>query len=386
MPLRGATAPNITVVGAGVVGLSTAVLLQAAGYHVTVIATHTPDHYDEHAALYASPKAGAHWRSVAHPDDAKYVEIDRITLKLFQKLAKISDTGVIPMPSFDIYMDEHAEPLPWFKNEVENFNMLAEDALYANTKWGFSYLAYTFNTPKYLAWMTRLFKRLGGKIAVKTLQHIDDAASPTTAAVINCTGLGARTLGGVEDTNVYPTRGQIVIVRAPHVKYTITRLGDDIFDYVIPREDGLVILGGTYQEGADSMQPDPATAKRILENAVAICPQLQLWPGQKLEVVAHRVGLRPTRKGGIRLEHEWRAPTTTTKRGGKEGKKTLVVHNYGHGGGGYQSSWGSAHHVLQIVHEQLAPAGKQSAAPAGVKSFDVAVRRILAVGNIKSKL
>lgn len=35
--------------------------------------------------------------------------------------------------------------------------------------------------------------------------------------VVNATGLGARSLIGVEDTAVYPARGQTVLVRAPEV-------------------------------------------------------------------------------------------------------------------------------------------------------------------------
>ena len=33
------------------------------------------------------------------------------------------------------------------------------------------------------------------------------------------------------------------------------------------------------------------------------------------------------------------------------GKTILVTHNYGHDGSGYQSSWGSAKHAIQLVEE-----------------------------------
>jgi D-amino-acid oxidase len=35
--------------------------------------------------------------------------------------------------------------------------------------------------------------------------------------VVNATGLGARTMIGVEDSAVYPARGQTVLVKAPEV-------------------------------------------------------------------------------------------------------------------------------------------------------------------------
>lgn len=50
-------------------------------------------------------------------------------------------------------------------------------------------------------------------------KHITEAASPAihpnkkVDLVVNCTGLGAARLGGVEDTSVVPARGQIVVVR-----------------------------------------------------------------------------------------------------------------------------------------------------------------------------
>lgn len=70
----------------------------------------------------------------------------------------------------------------------------------------------------------------------KNIQHV---------ALINCTGLGARFLGGVQDGALYPTRGQTVIVHAPHIKKTMTHVSSQGMTYVIPRSDGTVILGGT---------------------------------------------------------------------------------------------------------------------------------------------
>lgn len=70
--------------------------------------------------------------------------------------------------------------------------------------------------------------------------------------IINCTGIGAYDLAGVEDKDVYPTRGQTVLVRAPWVKRGITRTGKEgegIYTYIIPRKSGDVIIGGTAEVG-----------------------------------------------------------------------------------------------------------------------------------------
>ena len=41
--------------------------------------------------------------------------------------------------------------------------------------------------------------------------------------MVNATGLGAKGLIGVEDHNVYPARGQTILVRAPKVRTCIMR-------------------------------------------------------------------------------------------------------------------------------------------------------------------
>ena len=79
----------------------------------------------------------------------------------------------------------------------------------------------------------------GGVIARGSVQHINQIAEggphiftpgrtcrePADAIVV-CAGLGARTLGGVEDKDVYPVRGQIAILRAPWIKYGRTASHD----------------------------------------------------------------------------------------------------------------------------------------------------------------
>ena len=59
-------------------------------------------------------------------------------------------------------------------------------------------------------------------------------------ALVVCPGLGARTLGGVEDKDVYPVRGQVAIIRAPWIKSgrTVSHLEQGLWTYVIPRRSG----------------------------------------------------------------------------------------------------------------------------------------------------
>lgn len=55
-------------------------------------------------------------------------------------------------------------------------------------------------------------------------------------ALIVCAGLGARFLGGIEDQDIYPIRGQVLILRAPWVNFGMSCVTDEgVTTYVIPR-------------------------------------------------------------------------------------------------------------------------------------------------------
>lgn len=214
--------------------------------------------------------------------------------------------------------------------------------------------------------------------------------------IVNCTGIGALTLGGVADDLVHPIRGHVVKVRAPWVREGFTRqigaLGGaegGQRTYVIPRPDGDVILGGTREVGNWNPYPLEETRRDILQRAVEICPALiparklapslsgQEIPPQRLEALSNDpevirkqaggqsargghpleelitgeiVGFRPQRHGGIRLEVGQKV-----RLGEKGPSEMALLHNYGHGGAGWQSCWGCAEDVAKLAQEALQP-------------------------------
>jgi D-amino-acid oxidase len=182
------------------------------------------------------------------------------------------------------------------------------------------------------------------------LSHISEAesfhSSGRADVVVNCTGLMASKLGGVMDSNVYPGRGQIVLVRNEPGFMTTTSGTDDGGDeatYVMQRAvGGGTVLGGCLQHRSWESQPDPNLAQRIMQRSIELCPSLAPKTGKvsELSIIRHGVGLRPMRTGGPRVEKER-----------IEGK--WVVHNYGHAGYGYQSGWGSAWEAEKLVLEVL---------------------------------
>jgi D-amino-acid oxidase len=187
-------------------------------------------------------------------------------------------------------------------------------------------------------------------------KHISEASqlgfhpSGKVDLVVNCPGLMACTLGGVEDKTVVPARGQIVVVRnvsSKMIDISGTEDGGDEACYIMTRAaGGGTILGGSYQKGNWESQVDPNLAIRIMKRAVALCPELTGGKGiEHLDIIRHAVGLRPVREGGTRIEKERIGDV-------------WVVHNYGAGGAGYQSSYGCAQAAVDLVEDALGSSAK----------------------------
>ena len=191
----------------------------------------------------------------------------------------------------------------------------------------------------------------------------------TADVVVNCSGLGASKLAGVLDATVIPARGQIVHVRNEAGKMITVSGTDEAEDevmYLMQRAAGKstsassrsnrlirsmagggTVLGGSYQKGNWESQPDPNLATRIMKRCVELCPELTGGKGiEGLDIIRHWVGLRPLRSDGVRLEKE-------------EIDGVWVVHNYGHGGFGYQSSYGCAMAAVRLVEDAIARAGER---------------------------
>ncbi|KAJ3240575.1 hypothetical protein HDU78_002242 [Chytriomyces hyalinus] len=356
---------TVLVIGAGVQGLTSALLLLHQGVKsVTIVAEASPSDYQKRDPTYASPKAGANWQTYAGNTDYRLQEYDELTYKALWELSVLPECGIMRLPGFEFYNEKPAAlQHPWYARFVRNYGFATAADLPPGKQFGVKYDTFTMNVPKYLAWLTGRVKALGGKLVFgKRLEHWQDALSAVPGGkvdiVVNCTGLGALTLGGVEDKDCYPVRGQTILVRAPQVKRTIgtslalggTRAAGGKVEeemkvtYVIPREDGIVILGGTYQKHNGSMEINADSASDIMTRCIGICPELVV-NGKLPEIVEHSVGLRPARYGDCRLDSQYLKTSS--------GREVLFVNNYGHGGYGYQSSWGCAYTVAKMVRRAI---------------------------------
>jgi D-amino-acid oxidase len=232
---------------------------------------------------------------------------------------------------------------------------------------GFAFTSVCINPAIYLPWLVSQCLRAGVVFKRAIFKHISEAAdfdhqSQKAALVVNCTGLSASKLGGVEDKTVIPARGQIILVRNdPGAMFAIsgTDDADDEVSYIMARAaGGGTLLGGSYQKGNWESQFDPNLATRIMERCVALCPQLTGGKGiEHLDIIRHGVGLRPLRIGGARIEKEKIGGIWIVHNYGKQLEMPRLTHRLnvpiGHGGFGYQASYGCSQEVVKLVDDTL---------------------------------
>jgi len=191
---------------------------------------------------------------------------------------------------------------------------------------GFVMTVPLIDTTFYLDYLAQRFagadSEINSNVRFANLQDVDREFP----LIINCSGIGAKSL--VPDREMEPHRGQVAIVPKLDLPYAV--VSDDApLMYAIPRANDCV-FGGT-NELSDNRTPDPSATSRI----VAECSRVLNINEPK--VIAERVGLRPFRKCGVRVEAD------------RLCDDRRVIHNYGHGGAGFTVSWGCAANVLAFA-------------------------------------
>jgi D-amino-acid oxidase len=323
-------AVDIVVVGAGVVGLTSAISLAEAGLSTRVVAAEPP-------SRVTSAAAGAIWGPVRCGPDDRCREWARTGLEVLSGLADEASAGVHRLHGRAV--GRTIQTPPKWADLLSDPRLLAAAELPAGFSFGWSYTAPALNMPVYLEYLLSRYASLGGRVEYATVPSLASLDAPV---VVNCTGIGARSL--VPDESLVPVRGQIVVVENPGIsEFYIDHGAEGASDYVYAFPHGdVVVLGGTAEEGASDWAPRPEVSARIMRDCAAAFPALL-----GARVVTERVGLRPCRPE-VRLESE---PLP--------GGRTLW-HNYGHGGAGVTLSWGCAGELTDAV---LAGARLCAAAP-----------------------
>ncbi|SMQ20473.1 D-amino-acid:oxygen oxidoreductase [Streptomyces sp. Ag82_O1-12] len=307
---------EIVVVGGGVVGLTTALVLAERGASVRVW---TRDGVE----ATTSAVAGALWWPYRIEPVAAARAWALRSLEVYEDLAARAAPAGVRMAEGVLGETDLDEADGWLAGRVPGLRASTADE-YAGT--GVRARLPLIDMPAHLPWLRERFVAAGGVVETRTVSSFAEVDAPV---VVNCAGLAAREL--VPDPSVRPVRGQLVVVENPGIDtWLVTTDAAGEHAYLFPQPGGLV-LGGTSEEDAWSLEPDPATAEAIIRRCAALRPEIT-----GARVLGHRVGLRPTRPA-VRLERD-ALP---------DGR--LLVHNYGHGGAGVTVAWGCAEEAARLV-------------------------------------
>ncbi len=313
---------RVLVLGCGVSGLSCGIRLLEAGHAVELWARELPPHT-------TSDIAAAVWYPYRAFPQERVSAWSQRTFEVLCELADQPGTGVQRVTGLELFREP--TPDPWWRPCVSSFRHATAEELLPGYKDGFVFEAPVIEMPLYLPWLLARFQGLGGTVVRREVRSLDEALG-AAPVVVNCTGLGSRELLG--DDSLFPIRGEVLRVAPLPLERFLLDDAEEArgITYLIPRSRDC-ILGGTAEEGNESLVPDPAQAEAILARAVRLLPA-----GSSPRVLHHLVGLRPGRPS-VRLEVE---PYGTRR----------VIHNYGHGGAGVTLSWGCAEEVVGWVVRQ----------------------------------
>jgi D-amino-acid oxidase len=321
---------SVAVVGAGISGLTCGVVFAERGYRTEIFAKET-------GQQTTSGAAAAVWFPYDAEPAEKVIPWALRTFDVLAHLARVPATGVstIETRQFlrtgEIQIPDWAFPLgaQLLSSVATGLRPVQDRAQRGgySFKSGFSLRVPLTDTTIYLDYLTARFLKAGGETHANVhFEKLEDVDSKFDL-VINCAGIGAREL--LQDFDLEPHRGQVAIVpRIVGLSCAIV-CDDAPLMYAIPRTNDCV-FGGT-NEVSDNLAADPATTQRI----VAECSRVLNI--ERPRVLAERVGLRPFRRSGVRLERDQLRDGRT------------VIHNYGHGGAGFTLSWGCAREVLELA-------------------------------------
>jgi len=262
--------PRFAVLGAGVNGLSTALLLQRRYGNSATVTIYTKDLPPN----TTSNIAGALWgpTSVFEATTPKFTEQFRIACRISNRAFQLlvgTEYGVRWIETFELSNHELSlqSELPGGNDLYPQIETHRDPENYFGFPFVRQYSTMLIEPSIYLSALLRDFYIAGGRVVVKEFSNKQELARLREPVIFNCTGLGSRALFGDEELS--PVRGQLeILLPQPEIDYCYLSSG-----YMFPRRDGIV-LGGTWDHDDWSLTPDPEQATGILEAHMEIMKKL----------------------------------------------------------------------------------------------------------------
>ncbi|KAJ5825201.1 FAD dependent oxidoreductase superfamily [Penicillium riverlandense] len=357
------------VVGAGVLGLSSAIQLARQGHAVTVIARELPGDFD---IEYASPWAGAHFRPTPANNASERFE-QELMHETYEELKAMAESHPDSSVRFVRAVEYFDAASPAYSDETlvkqngyadwPDFRILDQSELPSDhdaIQLGVTYTGWVLNSPVYLTWLHRQAQELGVRFIRARLTALEEAvfihreneSAPRTnvRAVINASGRG------FHDPDSFPSRGQFILVSNPCNETISHHWADGSTTVIIPRPlGGGTVIGGTKESNNWSPSISNAATGTILARAAKLYAPLVSGASSNqdasgFDIKQVYIGRRPMRKGGLRLEKQILDFQDTAEDGLKSVSRSIpVVHCYGAGASGFKISWGVARRVARLV-------------------------------------
>lgn len=265
---------SVAVLGCGVIGLTTALLLRRRGMDVTIYADALPPHTTSNiAGAVWGPSSLYRRHAVDETFVARFVAAARVSQRAFQHYANDPRYGVYWLRQYDFslrtpegertpsVLDDlypglvrHTDPERWFgyPSVIENHVLMIDPDIYLRALMGD-------------------FENAGGHIVTARFEDTRDISRLSERVIVNCTGLGARDLFG--DDELRPMAGQLtMLLPQPELDYAYSAWEGGIL-YMFPRRSS-VVLGGTTDLDLADTHPSAAETARQLDGHARIARRL----------------------------------------------------------------------------------------------------------------
>ena len=273
----GAGDRRAAVVGAGIMGLTTARLLQDRGWSVTIYAASLPPHT-------TSNIAGGQWSPTSVFEEsrataafqAQFKQAARLSHHAFGNLVG-GGYGIRWIENYFLNARRSPPQDNYYLRELPDlFPSLAElsrDEHPFPSPFVYRYVTMLIEPGVFLRRTLSDVREAGGRIVVREFRDRGEVLALDEPVIFNCTGLGAAALFG--DDQLVPVRGQLVFVPPDDRLDYLTIGGGEGVLYMFPRSDG-ILLGGTFERGASHLTADATTTERIVREHGRIAREMRL--------------------------------------------------------------------------------------------------------------
>jgi D-amino-acid oxidase len=282
------TERRAAVLGAGVVGLTSARELQRHGFDVTIYtATVPPDTTSNMSLAGFTPTSGLIDNSRRTPEwDAQFRQAVQIGYRRLQLLTS-PKYGISWIMNYSPTDNPPTGPggggggggNPLMPANITNPRVLLQPGEHNfPTRYAVERTEMRIEPSIYLDALMNDFLLWGGKVVIRKFDTPRDIAALAENVIVNCTGLGAKAI--FNDPELMPLKGMLVVLMPqPEITYATSGTGrpttpESGFLHMMPRSDGL-ILGGTSQRDVWTMDVDEKERSRVVEAHIEMFNQMR---------------------------------------------------------------------------------------------------------------